>query len=118
MRALLLAVVLLISGCTLLPQEHLLPALAEHHDNQPLDPLTEVDIREEIIGPGVYTNCGPKGYLAMATGSILLGCARLGCGDIKRWKTDKPCTCQVYLMFDWDTIRDNEYKHCLGYGEL
>ena len=108
----------LTSGCTLLPQEHLLPALVEHHDNKPLDPMTEVDIREDIIGPGVYTNCGPKGYLAMITGGALLGCARLGCAGIKRWETEKICTCQIYLMFDWDPIRDHEMKHCLGYGEL
>jgi len=106
------------TGCTLLPQEHLLPVLVEKHNNQPLDPKTEVDIREEVIGPAVYTNCGPKGYLALATGGALFGCARLGCAGIKRWETNKPCTCQIYLMFDWDLIRDHEYKHCLGYGEL
>lgn len=112
-----LCVTLWLTGCTVyMPQAHLQPQVARHLGR----PLTdaEVDIREEVVGVAIYTKCGTAGYMAALTITPLHGCARLLCGEDKAWKTDKPCTCPVYLLNDWDRAMEHELRHCYGWGEL
>lgn len=112
-----LCVALWLSGCTLyLPQAHLQPAVQEHLGRALTD--AEVDIREEVVGLGVYGKCGAAGFLAAMTFTPLHGCASLHCGKDKLWQTDKPCTCPVYLLNDSDRARAHERRHCYGLGEL
>lgn len=109
-----------LQGCTVgLPQENLNPLLVKYHDNKPLSD-EEVDIRGEVVGGlGVYSACAEiGGPVALLSFPLLFGCSRLACAENKLWETDKICTCQYYLAYDWDYSRTHELKHCRGYGEL
>lgn len=100
--------IIFMTGCS----TKLHPLLVEHHGNRELSDK-EVDIRLIQMNPiSLQANCLMDDPLSILKFPVL-ACAKLDCGEKKRWETKKICTCSIKYVSDIQL--EHETKHCRGW---